>query len=127
MNVLVKNIRLIIIFVMVAFVFFVIGSQYEKVKRHRQEILMFANITGEQIISVNNIIDSFDYRSKDEIVLDYNMTILEDVGCSVWLDYLEYFKIKDKKLFFSGIDVALEKIDMPNNNQCIRNLLDIKR
>lgn len=127
MNIFTKNFKSILLFVVTAFVFFWVGVRYEQLERHKQEILMFANIAGDEIVSVNNIIESFGDKSKDEVALDYNLSALNDIGCSAWLDYLSDFDNKDMGSFFAGIDLALEKIDLPNDNQCVRNLLDMGR
>lgn len=88
---------------------------------------MFANILGGEIVTVNQIIESFGSKPKEEIILDYNDSALNTIGCSVWLDALSGFEDKDKELFFSGIDMALEKVELPNDDQCINNLLDMRR
>ena len=116
-----------------AFIFFQVGVRYEQIAKHRQEILVFANVASSQILIVNRIIESFGSKSKDEIILDFNNKALESIGCSLWLDHLNDFedKEKEKELFFTAIDMALEKVGFPNDvfhsdDKCINNLLDMR-
>ncbi len=127
MNIVTKNFKSILILVASIFVFFWVGVRYEQLERHRQEILMFANIAGDEIVDVNKIIESFDSKSKDEVTLEYNLSALNNIGCSSWLAYLSDFEDKDMQSFFTGIDTALGKIELLNDNQCVDNLLDMRR
>lgn len=56
MSIVTKNFKPILVLVVTAFAFFWIGIRYEQLERHRQEVLIFANIAGDEIVSVNNII-----------------------------------------------------------------------
>lgn len=114
-------------FLVYALVFFWVGVKCEQIERHRQEILIFANVAGNEISLVNNIAESIGDKSKEDVILDYNLSVLNDIGCSVWLGYLSGFESKDMEPFFTGIDLALEKIDLSSANQCVHNLLDIRR
>lgn len=107
---------------------FYVGMKYEQVSRHRQEILIFANVLGDQVIENNHLISSFGVETKDEIERNYNLSILNDVGCSVWLAYLKDFTSKDFSTFSAGIGLALKKIDSQDkeNNICINNILSFK-
>ncbi len=127
MNIVTKNFKSILMFVASAFIFFWVGVRYEQLERHRQEILMFANIAGDEIVAVNKIIEPFDSKSKDEVTLGYNLSALNDIGCSSWLAYLSDFEDKDMESFFAGIDMALEKFELSNDNQCVNNLLGMRR
>jgi len=126
MSIVTKNFKPILVLVVTAFAFFWIGIRYEQLERHRQEVLIFANIAGDEIVSVNNIISSLDGKSLDEASLDYNISVLNDIGCSSWLHYLNDFESKDIESFFTGIDLALGNIGLSNKTQCIRNLLDMR-
>ncbi len=127
MNIVTKNFKSILMVAASAFLFFWIGVRYEQLERHKQEILMFANIVGDEIIAVNKIIESINSKPKDEVTLDYNLSALNDIGCSLWLAYLSDFEDKDMESFFAGIDMALEKFELPNDNQCVNNLLDMRK
>lgn len=98
------------------------GIKYEQIKRHKQEILMFANIVGNEIISSNQLIDSFDSKPKQQVVAEYNKSILIDVGCSTWLEYIDDFSSKDLADFSRGVNLAIEKVNVANQNECIVNL-----
>ena len=108
MNIIRRNFKSISLFSMSAIIFFWVGVRYEQLERHRQEILIFANIAGDEIVTVNNIIESIDSKKKDEIALEYNLSVLNDIGCSSWLVYLNDFEDKD---ISSDFDKALNKID----------------
>ena len=126
MNIIRRNFKSISLFSMSSIIFFWVGVRYEQLERHRQEILIFANIAGDEIVTVNNIIESIDSKKKDEIALEYNLSVLNDIGCSSWLVYLNDFEDKDMEPFFTGIDMALEVFEYVNDHQCVNNLLDMR-
>ena len=99
------------------------GVKYEQIKRHKQEILMFANIMGNEIISSNQLIDSFDSKPKLQIVAEYNKSILVDIGCSAWLEYIDDFSSKDLMDFSRGVNLAIEKANVESQDECIKKLI----
>lgn len=108
-----------------ALISFYAGVRYEQIDRHRQEILMFANILGDELVDTNRLIDSFEKKGKEETVKDYNQSMLDDIGCSAWLEYLDYFDQKDLSSFNAGVDLALEKIGAVDSgdNECVSRIL----
>ena len=104
---------------------FYAGVRYEQIDRHRQEILIFANVQGDHLVETNRLIESFGKKKKEDIVKEYNKSTLDDIGCSAWLEYLVYFEEKDLSDFNAGVKLAIEKVGSVSaeGDECINNIL----
>lgn len=109
----------------VAFVSFVMGSRYQKIVSHKNEYLMFANISGDNVGQVNRILSEIGSKKALEELREFNTMAINDFGCAPWLTYLEGFDDSQLLPFKSAMrSISKEAVSKSDSNvECLSNLV----
>ncbi len=120
-----KGIAKYLVIVAISSVFaFYAGSRYEQIKRHRQEIIIFANVHGDEIQRVNKLLNAIEIDTREQTISSYNISMLNDIGCSAWLEYLGDFNEEDLNDFYKGLRVAINNINSSHDGDCMQRLTE---
>jgi len=60
-------------------------------------------------------------------LVEYNKSVLVDIGCSDWVKYLDYFPSSDYQSFKIGTELAFRNLTVAGSDvwECVENLKDM--
>ena len=61
-------------------------------------------------------------KPSEQVLDSYNFSMLNDIGCSAWLKYLDNFNTEDLDDFYKGVQIAINNIDSEHDSGCVQEL-----
>lgn len=119
-----KKSRVIVLAVVCLFIVlsFNVGYKYAGYLDSRELHVVYANMIGDHISEVNLLLDRIDGSGNvEKIRYDFNKSVLDDIGCSVWLDGLKQTSSDELKSFISGVGEAFSEVGNVES-KCISKL-----